>query len=65
MIVEFTIVPPRVFLLFLRAVLLISVFSLILKKGQQDQKDHRVGDCRGAAERSGLFLLSTRHCVGR
>jgi hypothetical protein len=65
MIVEFTIVAPRVFLLFLGAVLLISVFSLFLKKKQQHQKDHRVGDCRGAAGRSGLFLLSTGHCVGR
>ena len=38
MIVEFTIVPPRVFLLFLGAVLLISVFSLFLKKSNSIRK---------------------------
>jgi hypothetical protein len=37
-IVEFTIVPPRVFLLFLGAVLLINVFSLFLKKGSSIRK---------------------------
>ena len=38
MIVEFTIVPPRIFLLFLGAVLLISVFLLFLKKGSSIRK---------------------------
>jgi hypothetical protein len=38
MIVEFTIAPPRVFLLFLGAVLLISVFSLFLKKSNSIRK---------------------------